>query len=125
METQNHVGQNCPPPAPTEDMTSPNSMLFRLLSQTVERQIEASHETAKRVEVLGDRVETSIAGMGQAISTEIRSGMARQNTTMMVVLVLAIVILGGAAGVTFFGERMADGSLTVRTGNPSQSQPVN
>ena len=120
--SDNHAGSPTVPPSgggasppPGGNNDDPTSLVLKLLSQTVERQIEASHETARRVDRLGERMESGLHNMGTAIGSEIREGMHRQNRMMLILLGLAIVIIGSAAGVTFMGERDADGSITIHS----------
>ena len=115
----NNAGQPTPPPGGGGDgnppSNDPTAVLMHLLGASLERQIDASLETSRRVERLGDRMESSMSGMGAAIGSEIREGMHRQNRIALALIGLAIVILGGAAGVTFMGVSTPQG-YTIEAG---------
>lgn len=88
------------PSTAPDDLPPSARAMIELLSASLERQARISEQTAQRVESLGDRVDA----MGEKVSVEIGSALRHQTKVVSGLVGLALILLGGAAGVGFMGD---------------------
>ena len=74
--------------------------MIAILSSSLERQARIAEQNADRVAALGDRVDA----MGEKVSAEIGEAMRHQTKVLSALVLIALVLLGGAAGVSFMGD---------------------
>lgn len=83
-----------------DDLPPSARAMITLLSASLERQARIAEQNNDRVAALGDRVDA----MGEKVSSEIGAAMRYQTKVIGALVGLAIMLLGGAAGVGFMGE---------------------
>jgi len=100
------VSANSVPPGPAsgpvvaDDLPPSARAMIALLSSSLDRQARIAESNADRVAALGDRVDA----MGEKVSAEIGSAMRHQTKVLSALVLIALVLLGGAAGISFVGD---------------------
>ena len=89
-----------PAPVQTSDLPPGTKVLVDLLSDSLREQVAASNKTSERVDALSEKIDA----MGERIASEVSRTMRWQTKVIGSLVALAIVLLGGAAGVNFVGE---------------------
>lgn len=95
-----------------DDLPPSARAMIDLLSASLERQARIAEQNNDRVGALGDRVDA----MGEKVSAEIGAAMRHQTKVLSALVLISLVLLGGAAGVSFMGDGfgVSIGTDTVR-----------
>lgn len=105
-------------PIQADDLPPSARAMISLLSSSLDRQCRIAEQNAERVGKLGDRVDE----MGEKISVEIGAAMRHQTKVLSALVLISLVMLGGAAGVSFIGDGFGVSIGTDKVSTPDEEQ---